>query len=419
MFKLRPDVVFSNGEPFTAQTVADVLAFLGSPDASGYPVGTETTMIQGADVIDELTVRIVTREPDAILPRRMSFVFMVPMTYWQDVGADGFGLEPVGSGPFMVKDWGQTTGRYLFERNPSSWRTSTHFDQIQFTAIGDVISRSQAMVSGQIDLSFKLSLDLLAELEANGFKTLARNTYSVGTWAFRQIDPDSPVADVRVRRAMNLAIDREAIAEAILTGVSRPVSQVATEDVFGYNPDVPLYPYDPEQARALLREAGYPNGLSLKAIVRSDPSVPESTLINQVVAQYLRSVGIDVEMNAIPGTRWLTMYFSGDWEGGHLLEASFNNSIHGDVIRSLETASCKKVGAFFCDEGMLARIEESNRTLDPVRREAMLRDLVADLHEDPPGIYLFPYFDTLAYRPTLGELPMTGMKVDLERMTER
>lgn len=419
IFTLRPDVVFSNGEPFNAQTVVDVLEFLGSPEASGYPVGTETRMVQGADVIDDLTVRINTREADAILPRRMSFVYMIPMSYWREVGADGFGLEPVGSGPFKVKDWGQTTGRYVYERNPLSWRSSVYFDELQFTAIGDVISRSQAMVSGQIDLSFKLSLDLLADLDARGFKTVARDTYSVGTWAFRQIDPDSPVADSRVRRAMNLAIDRQAIAHAILGGVSGPVSQVATADVFGYNPDIPLYPYDPEQARALLREAGYPNGLSLEAIVRSDPSVPESTLINQVVAQNLKAVGVDVEMNAIPGTRWLTMYFSGDWGGAHMLEGSFNNSIHGDVIRSIETASCKKAGAFFCDEDMLEKIEESNRTLDVGAREALLQDLVAALHDDPPGIYLYPYFDTLAYRPTLNDLPLTGMKIDLERMTER
>lgn len=419
VFTLRPDVVFSNGEPFNAQTVVDVLAYLRGTDAGGYPVANETAMIKSAEVVDDLTVRIVTHQPDALLPRRMSFVFMVPMKYFSDVGVDEFGLAPGGTGPFKVKDWGLASGSYVYERNPTSWRRSAHFDELEFIAVGDPISRAQAMISGQIDLSFKLSLDQLADLDAEGFKTIARQTYSIGTWAFKQMNADSPVADVRVRRALNLAVNRDAIAQAILNGVAVPVSQVATPDVFGYNPGVPMFPYDPDQARGLLAEAGFPNGLKLEAIVRSDPSVPESLLINQVVAQNLRDVGVDVTMNTTPGSRWLIMYFSGDWDDADMLETSFNNSIHGDVIRSIETASCIKAGAFYCREDLMPLIEESNRTLDAAKREPMLQRLVKELHDDPPGLYLFPYFDTVAYRPTLGDMPMTGLRIDLDRITEQ
>jgi peptide/nickel transport system substrate-binding protein len=275
------------------------------------------------------------------------------------------------------------------------------------------------MLSGQIDLSFKLSLDLLVDLEAAGFNTVARPTYSIGAWAFHQVDKNSPVADVRVRQALNLAVDRGGIAAAILSGVTQPVSQVATSDVFGYAPDLPLFDYDPDAARALLAEAGYSDGLELRAIVRSDPSVPESTLIYQVLAQNLAAVGVEVDLNPIPGTRWLSMYFSGDWSGADILDTSFNNSIHGDAIRSIETASCLKAGAYFCDKSLLPLIEASNREFDPVLREKKLQELVTALHHNPPAIYLFPYFDTLAYSPRLNTIPMTGQRVDLERITAK
>lgn len=419
IFELRPDVVFSNGEPLSAQTVVDVISLLRSPEAGGYLVSGETRMIDSAEVVDDLTVRIHTNRPDAILPKRMSFVYMVPMTYWHEVGADGFSLNPIGSGPFKLKDWGQTTGSYVFERNDLSWRHTGYFDQISFTAVGDVVSRAQSMLSGQIDLSFKLSLDLLADLEASGFKTLARETYSIGAWAFHQVDSASPIADVRVRRALNMAIDREAIAQSILSGVTSPVSQVATSEVFGYVPGLPNFPYDPEAARALLVEAGYGDGLELKATVRSDPSVPESVLIYQVVAQNLAAIGVEVELNPIPGTRWLGMYFSGDWEGSDILDTSFNNSIHGDAIRSIETASCLKPGAFFCDEAMLPLIEASNAEFDVLERERKLQDLVTALHHNPPALYLFPYFDTLAYSADLEDLPVTGQRIDLENVRRR
>ena len=419
VFQLRPDITFSNGEVFNAQTVVDVMTYLRSEAAAGYPVANETAMIDSAELVDEFTVLIRTNRPDALLPKRMSFVYMVPMQYWNDVGVDHFGLEPAGSGPFKLKDWGQATGFYVFERNPASWRPSAHFDEVHFFGVGDVVSRAQSLTSGQIDLSFKLSLDLLEDLKAQGFNTVARQTYSIGAWAFRQIDPESPLADTRVRRALNLAIDRESIAKTILSAVTSPVSQVATAEVYGYNPDLPLFSYDPEAARALLTEAGYGDGLQLEALVRSDPSVPEQILIGQVVAQNLAEIGVEVRLNQVPGQRWLGHYFSGDWGSSQILETSFNNTIHGDVIRSIETASCLKAGAFFCREDMLPLIEESNREFDTEKREVMLQNLVAALHYDPPAIYLFPYFDTLAYAPHLNELPTTGGRINMEQITVR
>ena len=419
VFSLRPDVVFSNGQPFTAQSVVDVITFLRSPEAAGFLVAGETSMIESAVALDDLVVQINTTRPDAILSKRMSFIFMVPMDYWHDVGTAGFGLGPAGTGPFKLKDWGQSTGSYTFERNDTSWRPSAHFDEIKFTGVGDVVSRAQAILSGQIDLSFKLSLDLLNDLEAEGYKTLARTTYSIGAWVFRQVDAESPVADVRVRRALNMAIDRESIARSILSGVAGPVSQVASSEVFGFNPDLPLYAYDPDGARALLKEAGYGDGLTLRAVVRSDPSVPEATLIYQVVAQNLAAVGVHVEMTVIPGSRWLGLYFSGDWEGAHMLDTSFNNSLHGDAIRSIENASCLKPGAYFCDESMLPLIEDTGREFDVALRREKLQALVSQLHYNPPAIYLFPYFDTLAYSPRLNDLPIMGQRVALEKITVR
>ena len=230
----------------------------------------------------------------------------------------------------------------------------------------------------------------------------------------KQIDDKSPISNINVRKAMNYAIDRETIAKTILSDVSSPVSQMATPEVFGYNPKLDPYPFDPLRAKKLLADAGFESGIKLRAIVRSDPSVPESTLVNQVVAQNLSDVGIDVVLQAVPGTRWISMYFSGDWDGADLLETSFNNTIHGDVIRSIETASCIKTGAFFCDKDMMVKIYESNQEFNNDLREKKLQKIIAQLHFNPPALYLFPYFDTLAFSPRLKNLPMTGQKVNME-----
>ena len=116
LFYLREGVHFSNGESFNAQTVVDVITYLRSDSAAGYPVASETKIIKDANVIGNYIVQINTTDPDAILPKRMSFVYMVPMDYWQSVGVNEFGINPSGSGPFKLKDWGVTSGTYIFEK---------------------------------------------------------------------------------------------------------------------------------------------------------------------------------------------------------------------------------------------------------------------------------------------------------------
>ena len=129
-------------------------------------------------------------------------------------------------------------------------------------------------------------------------------------------------------------------------------------------------------------------GLTVPPLQRRLPDgmalpLPEQVLIGQVVAQNLAVVGVDVRLNQMPGSQWLRHYFSGDWAGAHILETSFNNTIHGDVIRSIETAICLEAGAFYCDEDMLPLIEASNREFDQETRKKMLQELATLLHYDP------------------------------------
>lgn len=415
-FDLRTDVTFSNGEKFDSHSVAETLKFLMSDAAKSYVVAGELSTVTDAEAIDADTVRVTTGMPDAIFPNRLSFVAMVPPRAWNTMGPTEFGLRPVGTGPFKLRDWGIDSGRIVLERSESSWRNPGQFREMHFVVVPDVLSRMQALLGNQIDLTVRLSLDLLDELAAAGLKTQVVPTYSIGAWALRQTDPVSAVADPRVRRALNLAIDRQAISESVFKGYALPVSQVASTDVFGFNPDLAPYPYDPDGARKLLREAGLQKGLDLDVIVRSDATVPESVLVAQIAAQNLAAVGVRVKLRRVPGQQWLKMYFSGDWAGADVMEISFNNSLYGDAIRAVETASCLKPGAFYCDESQRALIAASNRDFDRRTREAKLRDLGARLHTDPPAIYLFPYLDSLAYHARLGTLPRSGQRLELEKI---
>jgi len=414
VFHLRTGVIFSNGEPFDADAAVAVINYLKSPEAQGLFIGSEMRWVESARVIDEFTLEITTVRPDAILPKRLSKVMMVPPNAWAEMGPDEFALNPSGTGPFIVSDWGTGSSVYVFARNPTTWRPQSPLDEIEFHVAPEPIGRAQALISGQVDLIYRLDLEIIRKLEAEGFVSVVRETFSVGGIALPNNRLDSPLADVRVRRALNYAIDRDSIARTILNGVTSSNGQGAIEGVFGFNPEIKAYPYDPERARALLAGAGYANGFRLKATVRSDPPVPEVILIEQVVAQYLAKVGVRLDLFPAPGAEWLRMYFSGEWGESDVLSFSMNSSAYADAIRAIETLSCSKPGAFFCVPEMSPLIEASNLDFEPVSRRRKLQDLMGQLHDLAPAIYLFPYLDTFAHTKEVSNLTFGAQILNIE-----
>ncbi len=414
VFRLRDDVTFANGEPFNAETVVAVIDYLKTESAQRFFISGEVTLVESVEAIDEFTVLFTTTTPDAIFPKRLSMVLMVPKNAWQDMGPDEFGLQPIGSGPFLLTDWGMDSGRSILQRNLSSWRGVRELTEIQFVVIGEQISRAQALMSDQIDIAYGLGFESLHLLEQEGYRTLVKEAPLVGALTLPNIRPDHPLADVRVRQAMNYGTNRQAIAEIILNGSVEANGQGAIPGVFGYNPDIKPYPYDPDKARALLHEAGYGDGLSMRADVLLSAGVPEAELIYQSVAQDLRQIGVDLEIRPTFGTEWIRKWFSGDWDDADILSSIWNTSAYMDAIRAIETVSCAKNGVFFCIPEMMAEIEATKTNFDPVSREKQLQDLMAKLHDLAPSLYLFPQTAIFAFSDRVQNITFGRQQLRLE-----
>lgn len=418
VFSLRDDVTFANGEPFNAGAVVAVFDFLAQPESRGLFMAGEARNIEEVRAIDGYTVEFNTKKPDAILPKRLSLIFMVPPRAWSDLGQDEFALHPIGSGPYQLEDWGFQSGHYTLKRNAASWRTIQTPgtpDVMEFYVAADAVSRSQSLIAGQVHMVFNLGLDQLEDLEAQGFAAHTLESPHIEGLALRYTSPDHPFADVRVRRALNMAVDRQTIADIILYGKAQPNSQGALPMTFGYNPDIPPYPYDPDAARALLAEAGYADGLSFDAVVRTQAAAPENLQIYQKVAQDLAAVGVQVEMRGVQAAEWIRMWFTGEWNGADILAMNWSSSIYMDAIRSIENASCLKPTPFFCQPDMVPRIEATNAIFDEERRRAALQAIMAELHDLSPTLLLFPQVHTFAYDPAIGPLEFDGelLRLDL------
>jgi len=385
-FDLRKGVTFSNGERFDSKAVEATLRWLTSNAGVSTLVGNEIRHITLIESLDPYSVLIHTRIPDPILPKRMAAVFVFEPSSWERLGPGGFALKPVGSGSFKLEAWRDGLGRSVLLASPSSWRPAM-IDRLEFAIIPDLISRLQALISGQIDLATAVAPDAVEDLDFEKYTVHTSFLPGVNSLAFRTVNNNlSPVINRTVRQALNLAVDKNSLSTVLAHGRTKPGGQGATATAFGFNPDVKPYPYDPERARELLAAAGYAGGFKLTAeAITGDRG--EETLIYQSVAQNLREVGVELEIRSISNATFLQQYVTGSFETD-MFSLTWNTAPLYDAFRPLEYFSCARTNPFFCETTVIPKLEAARSELDSTKRLEMLRDLQAEYHALAPAIFL-------------------------------
>ncbi|MDX2144007.1 MAG: ABC transporter substrate-binding protein [Rhodospirillaceae bacterium] len=393
-FKLRAGVTFTNGEPLTAEAVVATVAWLKTPAGRGTIIGNEMRDILSAEREDDLTVLVRTARPDAILPRRLSAMPIVAPKAWAELGVDGFAKTPATTGSFAVKDWGEGSGRVVLEAFKQSWRPPVALERLIIINLPDNAARMQALQSGQIDIAGNIGVDDIDAVEMIGGKLISAPSWSVLSIGFRITDkPGSPLGDVRVRQALNYAVDKQAMTEVLLRGLTVPSGQPASKGATGYDEGIPAYPYDPAKAKALLAEAGYAQGFPLKFEVMVDRT-PGDAAVFQTTSEALSKLGIKVELRSLTFASWFTKYLSGSWDAdtdGFTL--AWNAAPYNDVARPMEIYSCIKQNPFFCDPALTARLEAAGEEMDLVKREALLKVLARDYRDAAPALFFYDVFD--------------------------
>ena len=416
-FQLRPGAVFSNGEAADAEAAKATIDFLTQPDSIRYLIARELQAVERVEVIDKETLLITTKYADAILDKRLSLVMIVPPHAFADMGLDTFAQSPIGTGSYVLEDWGFSTGRTILKGNPASWRPPEQIDKVEIIApLRDSIVRLQALRSRQVDITLNISIDEMAQVKSEGFSLEVKLAGTIQSIALPNVgNTDSPLQDVRVRQALNYAVNKELITKIILGGTTFPTGQGAIPSSFGYDPSIRPYPYDPERARALLVEAGYGNGFGLRAeILRG--GTPTDDAVYAQIAQDLAKIGVRMRVHGLIGQEWIRKFFSGDWGDADVLSMTWTTGAYSDTIRAIETFSCKKPGAFFCAPELLPIIESSNQTFNINRREQYLRTIMGRLHNLAPSIFLYPHSIIIAHDPSVRNVMVGSGGLMFERM---
>lgn len=417
-FTLREGVKFSDGSILDASTVAATFAWLATDEGRISEVGVELTHLERVDVLSPNEIRIKLKRPDAILPVRVSVAPIVEPRQWAALGPDGFGKNPVGTGSFVVESWSGPGEPLIASAAPTSWRPP-RIDELVVSVIPQAVSRAQALITEQVDVVESIAFDDIDGLRTAGLNVIASPTAQVMSLGFINVDrPEVPLADVRVRQALNYAVDKQTIALALTNGLTTPTAQAAVPGMAAFNPAVTPYPYDPDRARALLADAGYPNGFPINIEVVVGGFVPADAAIYQKAAEDLRAVGLDVTLNALPIQLYYDKFVSGNWGDVDALGASYQGRPFGDPLRALTLASCLKPGAYFCDPEVVPMLEAADSAPTPEDRTKRLRELAVLYKDIAPSLFLVAQAEVIGVSPKLKNVRRRNRTLVLHEITK-
>lgn len=411
-FKLRDGVAFSNGEKLDAAAVAAAINYLASDAGLLEVVAQLVVDVKEARAVDALTLDVETEAPNVLLPRRLAGVRIPAPSAWKDLGRKDFGLRPVGTGPFKVEDWG--AAKVVFLANRTSWRAPV-IDRIEILEVNDLNARVQGLRTGALDIAFDVGPEDRPLIESAGGRINIRNTGRIQTVAFVSNKP-SPVADVRVRQALNYAVNKQRIIDVLLGGTTTPATQGAVKQAFGFEPSLEAYPYDPDRARAMLKAAGYEQGFDMLLNFPPGVMAADEAYYQQVVSD-LRAVGVRVTIETSTFVQHITRIRTGGWPGlGFGMD--FNNMPTLDALWSIRIHSCLWAAPWHCRPEWTPLIRAAETAMSVDQRLVLTRQLLKLYHDEPTGIFLWemPGIDGVGprvsnFNPGLGTLNLETMSV--------
>jgi peptide/nickel transport system substrate-binding protein len=373
--KLREGVSFQNGEPFDAAAAAFSVNRVINPDFNSEQ-GSYFNTITGAEAVDATTLRITTNGPDPILPTRLYWLKMVPPIAAAEAG---FAENPVGSGPYRFDSWSRGSSISLVA-NEDYWGGAPAVPEVEFRFIPEFGTRLASLLSGEVDLITNLLPEFVEQVPQSFAVT------GVELPIILLSDENEPVNDVRVRQALNYAVDKEALAEALYAGYADVMQgQLLAPSYFGFNPEVTGYPYDPEKAKALIAEAGA-EGAEVTLYGTAGRWLKDRELVEAVAASW-EAIGIKPDVRIVDFSEYLDRFFDPENRQDAFFTVSSNELMDAD--RPFSAYYHKDgIGAPNHNERIAELVDAARTESDPDARAAMYHEAIQIAFDEALYVYL-------------------------------
>lgn len=399
-FELREGVTFHNGEPFTAEAVVYTVERILDPETAS-PIARGFSFITAAEAEGDYRVTVTTDGPQPLAETYFSELLIVPPAYFEEVGAEAFAQNPVGTGPYTFVSWQPDVALEL-RANPDYWRGPADVTELTLRPVPEALTRFSSLSAGEADLITSVPPSLTTTVEAAPNAALATVESARVIYIGINTLQAGPLQDARVRQALNYAVDVSAIAEGIFGGLATPTTTLLTSADFGYTDAVSPYPYDPERARELLAEAGYADGFDV-TLGTPNGRYTNDVQVAQAVAAQLGEVGVRVtpevrEYGAYVGDLFAKnapdLFLIG-W-GNAPLDADF---ILYPLLRTDGLLS------YYSNPELDALLDTGHTTLDESVRAAAYADALTIIQAEAPMIFLYKQVDAYGVSSRLSWTP--------------
>lgn len=390
-FDLREGVTFHDGTPWDADAAIFNLDRYMDPDDPNYVESIVTyysvlEYVETAEKVDDMTIALHLSEPFAYVLSDLYNVYFASPASLEEGGPDAQAVSPVGTGPFVF-DSIEGTDTLTMTRNAEWWGEGPLLDTFVVKLLPDPAARVAALRAGEVNWVEALPPDDIASLESAGFKVASKKFDWV--WPWRLLADREPFDDVRVRQAMNYAIDREAIADQLLSGTAFPAYQTLAEASPWFDETDSIYSYDPERARELLAEAGHPDGFAITVgYISSGSGSMQPKIMNEALQAQLAEVGIDVTLEPVEFSVMMGKYGDGmvGWQ-------AYNASQSLEQPSSWATSFlCGASRTGYCNEEVDALLAQALVTVDDAARGQLLTDAMSITTEE--AIWMFVVNDS-------------------------
>lgn len=421
-FKLRPGVTFHDGTPLTAEDVAFTYARVPQVQNSPSSFNFAVKPISRIEVVDATTLRLHTATPVPLMPYNLAAVRIISRKHGENVQTAAYNnmSAAIGTGPYRLKSF-VVGERAVFERNESWWDAKPAWEQVDYRAVTNDAARNAALQSGDLDVIEQVPPRDVADLKKNAKVTVVstsgqrliylapdigrKETPWVTDAAGKPLSTN-PLQDLRVRRALSVAINRDGIRERIMDGFAVPTGQITPNNTSGYVASIQPDPYNPEQARKLLAEAGYPDGFGLTLHGPNNRYVNDSKIL-EAIAQMWTRVGVKTTVEAMPAATFFSRAVKNEFSIRLTGWSSDTGEASSNLIQMVaSSAPDKGRDAVFnptkyANPKVDAVVEQSLATIDPAAREALYKQAVQMAMPDLPIIPLHFQVNIFALRKGL------------------
>ncbi len=386
-FTLRQNVKFHNGEPFNADAVKFTFERLLGEEGKKGPQRSNYTAIQEVKVIDANTVDFILNKPDPVLLTKLSGygAMIVPPKYIAEKGDAYFNEHPVGTGAFKFESY-KPGDRLVLVPNNEYWGGKPKLQKLTYRFIKEDATSLAELQSGRVDVWHDVAISAVPILEKSKTnKVVAENGPTIMSL---QLDVSKGVTkDVRVRKALNMAIDKKVIIDTFLMGQAEPIASLQGKLSFGYDENLKDYPYDPEQAKKLLAEAGVKPGTKLTIDYRGANSTFAE--VSQALTAFFGNIGLNVGLRPVEDAVFLNdivpqgktnEMFQFNW-GGWTFD--FDNTAY------LVYHSGEKWNPYLKSEEMDKLLEKQRVAVDKNERLKLLREVAKLAHDQAYHIPLY------------------------------